>query len=137
MNIDISIQDSKHYGMKCVNLVKDYISEFEALEPLLYALKNLLKNGNLNNPYTGGLSSYGLILMLVSFLQNQRQNSKCIKINDLLNPFNLGKLFLEFCWYYGIMFDHTKYVINAYPLNGSEMYADKESLPFLSVSLII
>ena len=131
MHIDISVQDSKHYGLKCVELVKGYMTEFESLEPLLYSLKNLLKNANLNDPYTGGLSSYGLILMLVSFLQNQRANNKPIKINTENN--NLGKLFLEFCWYYGIMFDHTKYVINAYPLNGNEMYQEKESLSFLNV----
>lgn len=131
MQIDISVQDARHYGLKCVDLVKGYMQEFEALEPLLYALKNLLKNANLNDPYTGGLSSYGLILMLVSFLQNQRANNKPIKIKE---DFNLGKLFLEFCWYYGVMFDHTKYVINAYPLNGNEMYQEKESLSFLNVS---
>ncbi len=135
MHIDISVQDSKHYGLKCVELVKGYMTEFEALEPLLYSLKNLLKNANLNDPYTGGLSSYGLILMLVSFLQNQRANGKCIKISTNTENHNLGKLFLEFCWYYGIMFDHTKYVINAYPLNGNEMYQEKESLSFLSVSI--
>lgn len=135
MHIDISVQDSKHYGLKCVELVKGYMTEFEALEPLLYSLKNLLKNANLNDPYTGGLSSYGLILMLVSFLQNQRANGKCIKLSTNVDNHNLGKLFLEFCWYYGIMFDHTKYVINAYPLNGNEMYQEKESLSFLSVSL--
>ncbi len=52
MQMDISLQDSKHYGLKCVELVKSYMNEYEALEPLIFALKNLLKNANLNDPYT-------------------------------------------------------------------------------------
>lgn len=132
MQIDISVQDSKHYGLKCVELVKSYMIEFEALEPLLYSLKNLLKNANLNDPYTGGISSYGLILMLVSFLQNQNEHGKNISVKK---DSNVGRLFLEFCYYYGVVFDHNKYVINAYPLNGSDNYQDKESMSFLYVRI--
>ena len=52
MQMDISLQDGKHYGLKCVELVKSYMNEYEALEPLIFGLKNLLKNANLNDPYT-------------------------------------------------------------------------------------
>lgn len=52
MQMDISLQDSKHFGLKCVELVKSFMNEYEALEPLIFALKNLLKNANLNDPYT-------------------------------------------------------------------------------------
>ena len=131
MQIDISVQDGRHYGLKCVELVKKYIKEFEALEPLLYSLKNLLKNANLNDPYTGGLSSYGLILMLVSFLQNQTEHNKSISITK---DSNVGRLFLEFCYYYGVVFDHSKYVINAEPINGSDNYQEKENINNINVS---
>ena len=69
MQIDISIQDYRHYGLKCVEQIKIYLKEYEVLEPMIFALKNMLKYAQLNDPYTGGLSSYGLILMVVSFLQ--------------------------------------------------------------------
>ena len=52
MHIDISIQDNKHYGLKCVDLVKSFMREYEALEPMILALKSILKNANLNDPYT-------------------------------------------------------------------------------------
>ncbi len=52
MHIDISLQDGKHYGLKCVELVKSFMRDYEALEPLIFALKNILKNANLNDPYT-------------------------------------------------------------------------------------
>lgn len=49
--------------------------------------------------------------MVVSYLQSQAENGKCIKIaND-----NLGRLFLEFLFYYGIIFDHQKFVIYTMP----------------------
>ena len=49
MHIDISLQDNKHYGLKCVELVKSFMKEYEALEPLIFALKNILKNANLKS----------------------------------------------------------------------------------------
>jgi DNA polymerase sigma len=59
MQMDISLQDGKHYGLKCVELVKSFMGEYEALEPLIFALKNLLKNANLNDPYIVKLNKVG------------------------------------------------------------------------------
>ncbi len=123
MQMDISLQDGKHYGIKCVDLVKRFMTEYEALEPLIFVLKNLLKNANLNDPYTGGLSSYGLILMVVSYLQSQLESNKSILIGDV----NLGRLFVEFLCYYGIIFDHTKYVIYTYPPNDNGYDKDQNN----------
>lgn len=68
--------------------------------------------------------------MVVSFLQSQIENDKSVKVaND-----NLGRLFLEFLWYYGIVFDHAKYVIYAYQNNGDSF--DKDSINYLYVYLI-
>lgn len=52
MQIDISIQDSSHCGLKCVELVKAYITEYEVLEPLVLAIKTMLKLSSLNDPFT-------------------------------------------------------------------------------------
>jgi non-canonical poly(A) RNA polymerase PAPD5/7 len=71
MQMDISLQDSKHFGLKCVELVKSFMNEYEALEPLIFALKNLLKNANLNDPYTVNyiiLFYFMLNLIFFSFL---------------------------------------------------------------------
>ena len=69
-HIDISIENEKHFGLKTVELIKSYLNTYSVLEPIILALKTLLNNGSLNNPYTGGLSSYGLTLMVVSFIQS-------------------------------------------------------------------
>ena len=58
-----------HNGLECVKLVKDFLAENEIIEPLMLVLKQFLKISQFNDPYFGGLSSYALFLLLVSFLQ--------------------------------------------------------------------
>ena len=50
-SVDISLQDKTHYGIKCVSLVLNLKEEYEVLLPMILALKNMLKNANLNDPY--------------------------------------------------------------------------------------
>ena len=123
MNIDISIENEKHNGLKCVNLVKSYLKEYSALKPITIALKAILQSANLHNPNKGGLSSYGLILMVVSYIQSQKDNF------DLKNEPDLnGKIFYGFLKHYGILFDFNKYLILTYPANEANIVNnDKES----------
>ena len=112
MSIDISLHSDKHYGLKCVELVKSYIKEYEVLKPLTIALKTILKNANLNNSETGGLTSYGLILMVVSYIQSKRDGNFIEDENNLI-----GKTFYGFLLHYGIKFDFNKYAIITYKIN--------------------
>ena len=50
-SVDISLQDKTHYGIKCVSLVLSFKEEYEVLLPMILALKNILKQANLNDPY--------------------------------------------------------------------------------------
>lgn len=121
-HIDISVQCDKHFGLKCVELVKSYLQTYSVLEPIVLALKTLLNNGNLNNPYTGGLSSYGLILMVVSFIQSELDSNKF----NSKSPTILGETFINVLGHYGIAFDFTKYVIITYPIN-NDLVDDKDN----------
>ena len=108
MSIDINVENEKHNGLRCVNLVKSYIKEYVALKPIIIALKSLLKNSNLNNPFTGGLTSYGLILMVVhyiQFLMDNDENEKNI----------IGNVFYGFLFHYGVKFDFSRYIIVSLP----------------------
>lgn len=100
--IDITVQDGKHTGMKCVELVERYLNVYPCLRYLVLPLKQLLFNSGMNNPYEGGLTSYALVLMIVSFLQYKLYNKQSI---DPANP-NLGSLFIEFLTWYAQM-DHS------------------------------
>ena len=106
ITINISIEDIKHNGLKCVELIQDYMIKYSALEPLIIALKQLLKNADLLR-FIGGLNPYGLTLMVIFFLQIQL-STNIYNIND---KNNLGKLFFEFIKFYGMQFDNTNNIV--------------------------
>ena len=123
LSIDISLDSLKHNGLKCVNLIKSYLKEYTVLKPITIALKAILQSANLHNPNKGGLSSYGLILMVVSYIQSQKENFSLKNEQDLC-----GKIFYGFLKHYGIFFDFNKYLILTYPLNEANIQNnDKES----------
>ena len=112
IEINISLENDNNKGLKVVELVKSYIKEYSCLKPLIFALGTILKNANLNIASSGGLSSYGLILMVVSFIQSQKDNN-----NSTDDEYNIGRTFYEFLLHYGIKFDFNKYVIITYKIN--------------------
>ena len=59
-------------GLHSTSLTLDYLDHFDTLQPLAIVVKQFLKARNLNDLYTGGLPSYTLILLIVSFLQLYR-----------------------------------------------------------------
>ena len=112
MIVNISISTPQHNGIQCVELINSYIKEYTILEPIVIALKTILKNANLNDPLSGGLSSYGLILMVVSYIQSLVDKTN----EDTNEEYILGKTFYELLQHYGIIFDYNNYVILTYPL---------------------
>lgn len=69
--IDITFSEfsTEHTGIAARNLVAHYVSTLPALVPLAVVLKTFLREHGLNNSFTGGLSSYCLVLMIISFLK--------------------------------------------------------------------
>jgi non-canonical poly(A) RNA polymerase PAPD5/7 len=124
IQVEITIQDEKNNKINSVNLINSYLKEYKVLQPIILALKTILKNANLNNPETGGLSSYGLILMIVSYIQSQSENNNYKEDEENI----IGKIFYDFLGHYGIYFDFNKYVILTYPIkNSDETLIDKNS----------
>ena len=91
--VDITLWSDSHNGLPCVNLVKSYLHESQLIEPMILVLKQILKVWGFNDAYTGGLSSYALFLMIVSFLQEKRKPA-------LKTEVNMGETLLEFMRYY-------------------------------------
>jgi non-canonical poly(A) RNA polymerase PAPD5/7 len=67
VKVDISFNMSN--GVKSAELIKTFRKKFPALGKLVLVLKQFLLQRDLNEVFTGGISSYSLILMTVSFLQ--------------------------------------------------------------------
>ena len=98
-SVDITHLTDMHNGLQCVDLVKEYMLGYWFLEPLILVLKQMLKVNNLNDPYKGGLSSYGLLLMIVSFIQFRNLDRMGVP-----NTINLGNILLDLLHYFGKVF---------------------------------
>ena len=105
ISLDISMENPEHHGEECVNYIKQKIKEYEVLTPLTLALKTILQKAYLNDPYVGGLSSYGVILLIIHFLNVQQKKGNDISIK------RLGKLFYDILYYYGSEYDVTNPII--------------------------
>ena len=105
ISLDISMENQEHHGEECVNYIKNKIKEFEVLTPITFALKTILQKAFLNDPYKGGLSSYGVILLIINFLNVQNKRGNDITMNSL------GKLFYDILYYYGFEHDVSNPII--------------------------
>ena len=94
MSVDISLELPEHHGAECVCYIKEKIKEYEVLSPLTLALKTIFQKAKINDPYTGGLSSYGIILLIINFLKMKQKEGEDISLK------NLGKLFYELLLFY-------------------------------------
>ncbi|KAK5967289.1 hypothetical protein GCK32_019310, partial [Trichostrongylus colubriformis] len=77
VNVDISFNTAQ--GVKAADYIEKVKEEFPVVEPLILVLKQFLILRRLNTTYTGGLSSYGLILMLINFLHGIVDKTKSEK----------------------------------------------------------
>ena len=97
IRIDISFNMAN--GLRAAELIKHFKKCYPVLPRLIYVLKQFLLMRELNEVYGGGLSSYVLILMVVSFLQlHRREDARTHKAN-------LGVWLLEFFELYGVYFN--------------------------------
>ncbi|KAH0535528.1 terminal nucleotidyltransferase 4B-like [Cotesia glomerata] len=100
-DIKVDISFNMNNGVKSAELIKNYKRRFPVLDKLVLVLKQFLLQRDLNEVFTGGISSYSLILMTISFLQlHPRQN---VHENS-----NLGVLLIEFLELYGRKFNYVK-----------------------------
>ncbi len=71
------------------------------MEKLILVIKHFVLQRDLNEVFTGGISSYSLLLMIVSFFQlHPRVEAKSPNAN-------LGVLLLEFFQFYGQLFNYN------------------------------
>lgn len=97
IKVDISFNMSN--GVKSAELIKNFVSQFPVLPKLVYVLKQFLLERDLNEVFTGGISSYSLILMCISFLQLHPRP-------DAVVDGNLGVFLIEFFELYGRKFNY-------------------------------
>jgi non-canonical poly(A) RNA polymerase PAPD5/7 len=100
-HVDISCNNGNDVNV-AVRTVNKFIRDYPAFKHLCLFLKYLLRQRGLNEVFSGGLSSFGVSLMLISHLQMHSSN---------FNPeegklTTLGTLLLDFLALYGIYFNY-------------------------------
>ncbi|XP_061444308.1 terminal nucleotidyltransferase 4A isoform X2 [Rhineura floridana] len=100
--VKVDISFNVETGVKAARLIKDYMKKYSLLPYLILVLKQFLLQRDLNEVFTGGISSYSLILMAISFLQlHPRIDAR--RLDE-----NLGMLLIEFFELYGRNFNYLK-----------------------------
>ncbi|XP_065676739.1 terminal nucleotidyltransferase 4A-like isoform X1 [Hydra vulgaris] len=117
VHVDISFNTDT--AVQSAEMVKSYIKEFKVLPYLYLTLKYFLAQRELNEVFTGGISSYCLMLLTVSFLQLHP------RIDVKKSNVNLGVLLMEFFELYGRNFNYQKVGIK---IKNGGSYIDKDLL---------
>ena len=119
IKVNLTIQDNKNNGYKCVKYIQDFLNSYKNLEPLTIIIKQLMKCANTlfslsnypinnnNNNSVETLNSYSIILMIVYFLQFKLMGRMDRTVEMINNPDNLGELFINFLLYY-INYDYNE-----------------------------
>jgi DNA polymerase sigma len=116
IRLDISFKSPSHTGLQTTELVRELTQQFPAVVPLALILKKFLADRSLDHPYSGGLSSYCLVLLIVRFLQHEHHLGR--PINQ-----NLGSLLMDFLYFFGNIFDPRHMRIS---IQGSGIYLNRE-----------
>lgn len=116
VRLDISFKSPSHTGLQTTELVKQLTDQFPAASPLALVLKQFLADRSLDQSYSGGLSSYCLVLLIIRFLQHEHHHGRCINQN-------LGSLFMDFLYFFGNVFDPRQMRIS---IQGSGLYINRE-----------
>ena len=67
--VDLTFQLREHTGLRCAELIEQFKAAQPLLKPLVIVLKQIIYAYSLADPYTGGLGSYSLTLMVIALLQ--------------------------------------------------------------------
>ncbi|TFJ97091.1 cyclin-dependent kinase-like 3 [Platysternon megacephalum] len=100
--VKVDISFNVETGVKAARFIKEYMKKYSLLPYLILVLKQFLLQRDLNEVFTGGISSYSLILMAISFLQLHP------RIDARRADENLGMLLVEFFELYGRNFNYLK-----------------------------
>ena len=116
LKVDLTFNNNEEYfhiNEKNVNYVKNAITKYPQIKPVIFVLKRYFKNINMSKVFEGGISSFSIFLLTLnaikSYLKDNPNNQ--IGISQLL--FYILKKFssFDFC-HFGIGSDNYDYKLN-------------------------
>ncbi|OWZ14815.1 Poly(A) RNA polymerase [Phytophthora megakarya] len=120
IHVDVSFNVAG--GLATGDLVKHYMRVYPAFRPLTLVLKYFTAQRGLNETYSGGVGSFLLQMMVVSFLQHHGRALGADHDDRKFN--NLGQLLMGFFTLYGRDFNYTELAISVRN-GGTYFYKDK------------
>ncbi|KAF8365543.1 gld-4 [Pristionchus pacificus] len=108
LNIDISFNTVQ--GVKAATYMQQVKTEFPCVEPLLLLLKQYIFQNKMHEAYSGGLSSYGISLMLVNFFTIHCSHLRGVQPEH--DGVNLGYLLMRFLEVYGHELNYSEVAID-------------------------
>ena len=129
LNIDITLDEPKkaatgpggeaneHLGLQCCKYIKRRLDEYPKIKILALVFKKFLSLKDLNKPYSGGLSSYSLVQMILALLRQEEQHLNYLKQLDSMalncaqlyqDRLSVGMIFKHFIFEYGFQFDSVE-----------------------------
>ncbi|CAE7289832.1 cid14 [Symbiodinium natans] len=90
-------------GLDTAQFINEQMRLFPALSPLVLFLKLFLSQRNLHETFMGGMGSYVLVCVVLSFLQHHKSAQSA----HLHSVTSLGNLLLDFFRYYGQEFRYA------------------------------
>jgi len=103
-NISMDVCFEQEGGPESATTMIKFLRDLPPLRHLCYVLKYFTKVREINEPYHGGVGSFMLQLMIVSFLQHKARCEYNLRRKEL--NMNLGALLLEFFELYGLEFNY-------------------------------
>lgn len=118
LNVDISVNQGN--GLVAVDIVNRFLAAPSggALKGLVLIIKAFLSQRGMNEVFTGGLGSYAIVCLAVSFLQLHPK----LRRGEIDASKNLGVLVMEFFELYGLHFNYEQTGIS---VNGGGSYFNK------------
>ena len=121
-NINMNINSNNNDSEKSiVPYIKEQLNIYPEIKPILILLKRYFYIKNMNSSFVGGLSSYNLFLLILSYSKytNITQN----KID------NLGDFLIQFLSFFGQIFDFKNSTVN---INSPCIYEPNNSINYNS-----
>lgn len=101
-SVDISVNQQN--GVAAGKIIKHFLRELPALRSLVLIIKSFLSQRSMNEVFTGGLGSYSIVCLAISFLQMHPK----IRRGEIDPQKNLGVLVIEFFELYGCYFNYKE-----------------------------
>ncbi|KAL3763556.1 hypothetical protein ACHAW5_008099 [Stephanodiscus triporus] len=105
--IDVDVCFDQPHGPESADLMHRFMESMPPLRPLTFVLKYFLASRDINKPFTGGIGSYLLQLMIVSYLQHRAREDVSRRHGADGRHYNLGSLLLDFLELYGVDFNYV------------------------------